>query len=215
MQMKTRILFILLAASSLFACSEEGSGGGDDMHPFFHKTYVRFISPAGTNVIDSLGVLNMKEERYVLFDKSKLMTVTATRMSDGQLLEVNHSAWIWAEPTDNNYLVPDSYVFLPYEETIASLEWVDFNPCNLEKHPYSYDEIYEIRLNSQQLFGSTGSHTLRWYAKVNGRVINAYKCELDGKEVSLDDDPFYNYTSPYRTMVKNKFVTALIDIKCK
>ena len=40
--MKTRILFILLAASSLFACSEEGSEGGDDMHPFFHKTYVRF-----------------------------------------------------------------------------------------------------------------------------------------------------------------------------
>jgi hypothetical protein len=33
--MKTRILFILLAASSLFACSEEGSEGGDDMHPFF------------------------------------------------------------------------------------------------------------------------------------------------------------------------------------
>lgn len=215
MQMKTRILFILLAASSLFACSEEGSGGGDDMHPFFHKTYVRFISPAGTNVIDSLGVLNMKEERYVLFDKSKLMTVTATRMSDGQLLEVNHSAWIWAEPTDNNYLVPDSYVFLPYEETIASLEWVDFNPCNLEKHPYNYDEIYEIRLNSQQLFGSTGSHTLRWYAKVNGRVINAYKCEVDGQEISLDDDPFYNYTSPYWVHHSNKSANALVEITCK
>ena len=215
MQMKTRILFILLVASSLFACSEEGSEGDDDMHPFIHKTYVRFISPAGTNVIDSLGVLNMKEERFVFFDKSELMTVSATRMSDGQLLEVNNSAWIWAEPTDNNYQVPVPDAFFPYEETVAFLEWVDFNPCNLEKHAYSYDEIYEIQLNSQQLFGSTESHTLRWYAKVNGRVINAYKCEVDGQEISLDDDPFYNYTSPYWVHHSNKFADALIEITCK
>lgn len=207
MQMKTKILFSLLVASSLFSCGEEGNESGDGINPFVNQTYIRFVSPVGTNVIDSLGVLNMKERLYVLLEDTDLLTITGTRMSDGQPLEFNANHWLWASEKNDP--------LLKRTETLARLEWLDFNAYYPERHPYEYDEIYEINLSSPELFGKDVTHTLRWYAKVKGKVLNAYKCELDGKEVSLDDDPFYNYTSPYWTMVKNKFVTALIDIKCK
>ena len=194
-----------MVVSSLYSCQNYIENGAI---PFINETYIKFVSPAGTNVIDSLGLFPKEEHGSVLLYNSELLSVSGTRMSDGQPLRFNN-AWVWTGSG-----LSDS--FFPENERIAYLQWADYNPCDLDKHPYDYDEVYEIRLNSQQLFGSTEYHILRWYAKVNGSILNAYKCELDGKEINLDNDPLYNYRSPYWTKEdKEKSVQAFIEIECK
>jgi hypothetical protein len=205
--MRTKILFILVIAFSLFSCSGKGNEGGDGIYPFENKTYLRFVSSAGTNVMDSLGILNMEEKKFMLQENNDLLSVTGTRMSDGEPLRFYGNNWLWASEKEDP--------LFPKTETLARIAWYDFNSFDMERRPYIYDEIYEIKLTSLELFGENVSHTLRWYATVKGKTIYAYKCEVDGKEVSLDNDPFYNYTSPYWTNYKGKDVTALIDIMCK
>ena len=61
--MKSKIFSVILIVSLLFACSNEEVEGEDGLNPFYSETYIRFVSPAGTNVMDSLDMLHMRWNR--------------------------------------------------------------------------------------------------------------------------------------------------------
>lgn len=199
MQVKIKILGIAALLSSFAACSNEG--GGDQTNPSLNNTYIRFVSPSGTNVLDSLGI-TMKEKLRVAVTDNRI-TVTGKRTSDGTPLEFLNE-WEWASPIYEPK-------FKEEKGTVLHLFWVDHKTWNIEKRSNSYDENYAIQLSSPEVFGNNEVHTLNWHVKVKGRTHDAYKCELDGKEVSLSDDPFYNWHVTYDLHQ----VAAEVTIICK
>jgi len=84
MQVKSKILFILLA-SLFIACGDEVGPLGDN-EPLYNHTYLRFVSPTGTNVLDSLCI--MSPEKWVMELGTDLMSISGTQASDGQTLEL-------------------------------------------------------------------------------------------------------------------------------
>ena len=200
MQIKIKILFTTLIISLFLACSNDNET--DSVTPAFHQTYLRFVSPSGTNVLDSLHLLEngltMKEIDDDLF------SVSINRNSDSQSVDNREMRkyLFWASPqTDTNF---------KKEETLVQLDWCDFNIWDMEKHPQNYHEIYKIIMRSPKIFGNKELHSINWYVNVSGRAYDAYKCELDGQEISLENDPFYNS----QVYDGRHFVSAIITIQC-
>jgi hypothetical protein len=197
MQVKNKILFIMLTMLSLIACSSSEDGVG--VTPSFHETYLRFVSPSGTNVLDSLHV--MGENDKIVEIGSDLIAVSGRRASDGEALEMTTELYYGSKQAADEF---------EKDEALVRVWWADFNTWNIEDRPNKYNEIYTVTMTSPKLFGNNESHTLAWYVKVVGRTHDAYKCEVDGQEVSLDNDPFYNkYTYEGRHKVN-----AIITIPC-
>jgi hypothetical protein len=200
MQIKIKILFTTLIMSLFFACSNDNEG--DSVTPAYHQTYLRFVSPSGTNVLDSLHLLENGLTKKVIDDD--LFSVSINRSSDGQSMDSHMSKYLFlASPRTDTIFKKD--------ETLVRLDWNDFNIWDLEKRPQIYHEIYKISMRSPKIFGNKEQHSMNWYANVVGRTYDAYKCELDGQEISLENDPFYNK----RVYDGRHVVSAIITILCE
>lgn len=197
MQVKFKILFIMLTMLSLIACSSNEDSVG--VTPSRNETYLRFVSPSGTNILDSLHV--MGENDKIVEMSSDLISVRGKCASDGSDLEFINELYYGSKRAGDEF---------EREEALVRVRWYDFKIWDIEDRPNKYNEIYTVTMTSPKLFGNNESHTLAWYVKVVGRTHDAYKCEVDGQEVSLDNDPFYNkYTYEGRHNVN-----AIITIPC-
>ena len=76
MQVKYKFLFVLLMVSSFMACDDDKLITGDN-EPLYNHTYLRFVSPTGTNVLDSLSI--MSPEKWVMELGTDLMSISGIR----------------------------------------------------------------------------------------------------------------------------------------
>ncbi|MBR5728876.1 MAG: hypothetical protein IKX61_01525 [Prevotella sp.] len=184
----------------LWACSSE-EVGGDNATPAIGTSYVRFVSSAGTNMLDSLKVID-PEVRLTANFESDLLDVTVIRKSDDEILWLRKNLLYACEQTGLDFKC---------NETIIYLYWTDFMVWDIEKRPWYYKDVYEVQMKSPKIFGNNDVHTIRWYITVTGRVHDAYKCEVDGEEISLEDDPFYKQQFKSGT----HHVAGFVTIHCK
>lgn len=192
-----RLLSIVLIVTAFVACNNYTENG---VTPSYNVTYLRFVSPSGTNVLDSLNVL---EEGIKIQELDpKLITIIGRRISDGKAVDLHKELFHASKQAGSEF---------EREETLIKLEWNDFNIWDVEKRDNQYEEIYEIHLQSSQIFCDNATHHLKWYVNVLGREHNAYKCEVDGQEVSLDNDPLYNL----RTYDARHEVAGFVTFYCK
>ena len=199
MQIK-HFLFLVLMLPILWACSSE-EVGEDNASPAICTSYVRFVSPTGKNILDSLKVLNPNERKTADFD-SNLMEITVIRKSDNEPLWLRKNLFYACEQTGTEF---------EQDETVVGLYWTDFMVMNIEKRPLNYNDVYEVQMKSPKIFGNNDVHTIRWYIAVTGRAHDAYKCEVDGQEVPLTDDPFYK--QQYK--MGHHGVAGFITVYCK
>lgn len=193
---KIKLLSMLLSALLVVSCNNYIEGG---VPPSNNRTVLRFVSASGTNILDSLQVLdNGNTPREV---SAELMSIKGIRTSDNQPLEMQNYLLYSSKPADSAYP----------RETLLDLSWVDFNIAQAEKRPREYTEVYDICLQSRRVFGNDELHRLKWYVSISGYDYNAYKCELDGQEVELTNDPLYNE----HTYNGRHYVNAMLTIKCK
>ena len=198
---KTKVvLWTIILLPFLISCSSE-EVGEDNASPAICTSYVRFVSPTGKNILDSLKVLNPYERKTADFD-SDLMDITVIRKSDNESLWLRKNLFYACEQTGTEY---------EQEETVVELYWTDFMVMNIEKRPLNYNDVYEVQMKSPKIFGNNNVHTMRWYIAVTGRAHDAYKCEVDGQEVPLTDDPFYKQ----QFKMGHHGVAGLITVYCK
>ena len=198
---KTKVvLWTIILLPFLISCSSE-EVGEDNMTPAIGRTYVRFVSPTGKNILDSLKVLNPDERKTADFD-SNLMEITVIRKSDNEPLWLRKNLFYACEQTGTEY---------EQDETVVELYWTDFMVMNIEKRPLNYNDVYEVQMKSPKIFGNNNVHTMRWYIAVTGRAHDAYKCEVDGQEVPLTDDPFYKQ----QFKMGHHGVAGFITVHCK
>ena len=198
---KTKVvLWTIILLPFLISCSSE-EVGEDNMTPAIGRTYVRFVSPTGKNILDSLKVLNPDERKTADFD-SNLMEITVIRKSDNEQLWLRKNLLYACEQTGTAF---------NQNETVVELYWTDFMVMNIESRPMKYNDVYEVQMKSPKIFGNNDVHAIRWYIAVTGRAYDAYKCEVDGEEISLEDDPFYKQQFKSGT----HHVAGLVTVHCK
>jgi hypothetical protein len=199
MKLKT-LLGISLIMPLLLSCNNEIE---NQPAPAQCHTYVRFVSPSGTNVLDSLNVMPKNEGIQLDSATTQLMTINVNRSSDNVALTLIGKHWLFTST--------ESDVNLPKDETILELVWHDFKASDTENRARKYDEVYEARMKSPKIFGDDQTHTLRWYARISGTTYDAYKCEIDGREAELANDPFYKE----QTKMGVHGACAFINFPCK
>ena len=194
------VLWTIILFPFLISCSSE-EVGEDNASPAIGTSYVRFVSPTGKNILDSLNVLNPYERKTVDFD-SDLMDITVIRKSDNEPLWLRKNLFYACEQTGTEF---------EQDETVVELYWTDFMVMNIEKRPLNYNDVYEVQMKSPKIFGNNNVHTIKWYISVTGRAHDAYKCEVDGQEVPLTDDPFYKQ----QFKMGHHGVAGFITVYCK
>jgi hypothetical protein len=197
MQVKSKFVFFVLG-SVFIACGDEVGPLGDN-EPLYNHTYLRFVSPTGTNVLDSLCI--MSPEKWVMELGTDLMSISGTQASDGQTLELTPELFYGSKRAGDEF---------DEKGPLVHVWWYDFYFCK-EKRPKKYHETYTVTMTSPKVFGDGVSHTLTWYVNVSGRAVDAYKCEVDGHEVSLANDPLYIMDS----YEGRHFVSAIVTVPCK
>lgn len=165
--------------------------------PATHSTFLRFVSPSGTNILDSLGVFEKTDSSFLRSANPELITANCIRNYDAKTLYINKSL---VNVTDK--FGPE---YQP-EGVLLCLEWGDFNLPDEGKK----EVIYDFQLQSPRIFGNDEVHRLTWYVHDLGWDYDAYKCEFDGQEVNLDNDPFYNET----TKKGYHKIDAILTITC-
>lgn len=182
---------ILIFVCTFFSCNNYND---DSKAPVLHETYLRFVSPKGTNVLDSIKVL--EKGKYIEEVNSNIISIKGKRLSRNTSLENFKKSWLYNSVIEN--------------ETTLVLEWIDWDIIDAENRQKRYEEIYEIKMKSRKIFGNDDIHTLKWYLDVNNGSYDAYKCEFDGQTLELDNDKYHKET--FNTQ-KHK-TTALITIYC-
>ena len=129
MQIKHFWLLVLMLPI-LWACSSE-EVGEDNMTPAIGTSYVRFVSPTGKNILDSLKVLNPDERKTADFD-SNLVDITVIRKSDNEPLWLRKNLFYACKQTGTEF---------EQDETVIELYWTDFMVMNIESRPMKYNDV--------------------------------------------------------------------------
>ena len=195
-----KLMCVGLIMPLLLSCSNENE---EEMAVPSCHTFVRFVSSSGTNVLDSLNVLSKNEGILLDSATTRLMTINVNRLSDNRSLTLIGKHWLFTSKKSD--------VNLPKDETILELVWNDFKATDTDNRAKRYDEVYEAKMKGPELFGDDQTHTLRWYAHISGKTFDAYKCEVDGKEVELANDPYYKQ----QTRMGVHGACAFINFPCK
>ncbi len=182
-------MLVLSIMPTFTSCDKVENDGPFGISPF--TLFVRFESPNGTNILDSLNIIGdvNKDERILNIDNGEI-DVKCYRVSDNKLLETISELWIRANESWNSKDNPDYH----YEKlgTMLRTSFVDADIWNEGKGSTKHDESYVVNMKSHKIFGNDKTHTIKWYIHIYGRgYYEAYKCEVDGKQVSLDNDPLY------------------------
>lgn len=175
----TKLLLAILLLPTIAACGNDN--GGDDasvISPF--KIIVKFESPIGTNILDSLNIAEQEVSGHSIDD----LTFEWTNKNN----DLRES---WSQPSLSFGITKNRFASLnpsfPYEnkaERVFSAQFTDISIWDTPNNKYPQrDEEYTVTLKSKKIFGNNIHHTLKFYVHIKGKAIyDTYKCEVDGKE---------------------------------
>jgi hypothetical protein len=155
--------------------------------------FVRFVSPSGTNVLDSLNVLEGSD--MVKIKDSLIIDASAYRASNGKDYDSFTNMFI----RDNN-----DYFNYGTDETFFYESFTEFT------HGKGVDYCV-LQMKSNKLFGNDNVHTIKlYYTMLVDSVFTAYKCEVDGEVYPMWNDPLYQ-----SSLDKLDFFATMITIYLK
>lgn len=184
-----KLLLAIALLPIITACDNENV---ESMVIASFNIYVKFESPSGTNVLDSLNVKPTMPSDYRRY---RLDDLTFDWKNKEDNLRENWKApglgWYNAEMQESsnpNFTFNGVGMVLRAYFTDISI-WSNDN----DKYP-ARDEEYTIFIKSKKIFGNETPHTIKYYVHIRGKAqFYAYKCEVDGK-----DYPFMGlYTMVY------------------
>ena len=193
--MRKITIYMLLSLFCMMSCSKEHIE--DSIPPPHNELFIRFVSPVGTNILDSLGVGG---ELYTQAERNDIQ-VECINAWDNEVMSLHPLAWCTIPPgyywkgktKEDNTEMP-----CMTEGTVIYISWTDFNLIGNEKRPANYTATYVVTIKSPEIFGNDEIHTVKWDVKVNGNTFDANNvCEIDGNEYSLVGDALYDYWSIY------------------
>lgn len=153
--------------------------------------YVKFVSPVGTNVVDSLGFLkNTEREEPFNPATDENIRVTCVRDSDGKPLN------FWEPYWTHYFLVEEDWAHDNElkDGTLMRLFWSDdLIECPENAPSESYDQSYTVSFRSKKIFGDDNEHFIKWYVHVTGNRYVSYKCEIDGEEYAYKESSRYQH----------------------
>ncbi len=194
---------------TIAACDND-NGEKDAMFIGPFEFMVKFESPLGTNILDSLQVPHMRN------------SVRSNHLDDLTLEWSNKN---------NNLNQPWRIPYLAWAHTTE--EWASFNPyfsfkgvgsildvgltdlsiwdTPNNKYP-KRDEEYTISITSKKIFGDETPHYIKFYMHIKGKAAyDTYKCEVDGKEQPL----VWRDYNPDNPPKERQLIGAFIVIKTK
>lgn len=185
---KIYFMFIVSLLTSLFcSCDKSDDEQSTNFCPF--ETYVRFISPLGNNIADSLN-LCIGEFCDLKGGVNEDMCVDVIRESDNKrLIESIYDKVGWVK-ADVEHSTANIFPCLGYGKvnTILGIRYLDHHVWQDNDKIKDFDDVYRIDMTSQVLFGDSEVHALRLFVHIYGcGDFKIYKCEYDGKDVTTPE----------------------------
>lgn len=177
---KTLPILVSVVIMTFISCTEsEGPFGISDFHLF-----VRFQNADGRNLADSANVLGNDDIARLKADTVKDLHLRIERMNSGRKpVELGMVDWIKTKSSMNSSDLPN----VDYGKMGTMLEIQFFDRSIWDKNDIR-NEVYLLTFNSDKLFGNDENHTIKFYIHIYGRgQYRTYRCEVDGKEVPIDD----------------------------
>ncbi len=185
----TKLLLAIMLLPTIVSCDED-NGGSDAMHIDSFVVLVKFESPIGTNILDSLNVQPTQDSTTNNLDG---LNVT-WKNKNNNLRDPN---W-WGKPvlswqhfTDSTYSHNPNFSY----KGLGTVLYMCLTDRNVSDSDYpKADEEYTITLKSKKIFGNDSPHTIKYYVHINGGGCGYYtkKCEVDGQN--------YPIIGPYTTL---------------
>jgi hypothetical protein len=147
--------------------------------PIDMNFFVRFVSPSGTNVLDSLNVLEGSD--MVKIKDSLIIDASAYRASNGKDYDCFTNMFIRDNNDYFNYGTDETFFYESFTEfTRPKIDWS------------GAADYCVLQMKSNKLFGNDNVHTIKlYYTMLVDSVFTAYKCEVDGEVYPMWDDPLY------------------------
>jgi hypothetical protein len=185
--------FVILSSCGDKEEEEEYIEGG--IFPIDINIFVRFVSPSGTNVLDSLNVLDGSD--MVKIKDSQIIDASAYRASNGKDYDSFTNMFI----RDNN-----DYFNYGTDETFFYESFTEFT------HAKMAADYCVLQMKSNKLFGNDNVHTIKLYYTllVDNSIFTAYKCVVDGEVYPMWDDSLYQ-----SSLDKLDFFATMITIYLK
>ena len=181
-------LLVIMLLLTIASCDKDNNGS-DAMHVDNFEIIVKFESPIGTNILDSLGVQHMNNSirGYNLGD-----------LNINWKNKENNLNYHWSEPylawvkTEDWFDSKNPNFSFKGIGTVLYMSLTDFNVSDSD-YPKA-DEEYTITLTNKKIFGNDSPHTIKYYVHINGGGCgyDTKKCEVDGKD--------YPIIGPYTTL---------------
>lgn len=176
-----KLLFAIMLLPILTAC-EKNTGGSDAVFIANFNFKVKFESPIGTNVLDSLQIQPMQDNDYDnhLDDLTVVYSNKNNDLKHWGDLDLRYcdtEGWGGLNP---NF----SFVGVG---TVLHIGFVDISIYDTPNHKYpKRDEEYTVSLTSKKIYGDEKIHTIKFYVHIKGKAVyHTYKCEVDGKEQQI------------------------------
>jgi hypothetical protein len=188
------VIFFPVVISSCGDKEEEEEYIEGGILPIDINFFVRFVSPSGTNVLDSLNVLEGSD--MVKIKDSLIIDASAYRASNGKDYDSFTNMFI----RDNN-----DYFNYGTDETFFYESFTEFT------HAKMAADYCVLQMKSNKLFGNDNVHTIKlYYTMLVDSVFTAYKCEVDGEVYPMWNDPLYQ-----SSLDKLDFFATMITIYLK
>ena len=161
---------LCLCLATCYSCSYEEPIGPHVIVPF--DVTVRFESAIGTNIADSLSVIDItKPETWNA--KKEDIQVRVYRGSDHKSLEVFEKRWGYTKDPTTTSFPAGTYL------TVLATDMQIFEGGLWGEQTYTFE------FKSRKLFGNDDVHTVKWFIHGMGRVVyKVYKCEIDGRRAN-------------------------------
>ena len=181
-----KLLLAIMLLPTIVACDKENNGN-DAMHVDSFTILVKFESPIGTNMLDSLNIQPTMGESYHLEGLNLNWKNKENNLN--QHWSKPSLAWFKTEEWFGSNNPNFSFKGLG---TVLKIGLCDINISDSD-FPKA-DEEYTITLNSKKIFGNDSTHTIKYYVHINGggSGYDTKKCEVDGKD--------YPIIGPYTTL---------------
>jgi hypothetical protein len=189
------VIFFPVVISSCGDKEEEEEYIEGGILPIDINFFVRFVSPSGTNVLDSLNVLEGSD--MVKIKDSLIIDASAYRASNGKDYDSFTNMFI----RDNN-----DYFNYGTDETFFYESFTEFT------HAKMAADYCVLQMKSNKLFGNDNVHTIKLYYTllVDNSIFTAYKCVVDGEVYPMWDDSLYQ-----SSLDKLDFFATMITIYLK
>lgn len=179
-------LFVLV--TFLTGCGDNEIGN-DATNPFQASTYIRILSPNGTNVLDDISIFPKETTHgFMVVPKDDVLNISVSKENSENVIKTWGAEYhlVTSEWAEYNMLN------LSKDETILYVTWSDFDFTNNESewNRSTYDDAYVVKLKSQKIFNDDNERTIKmfYHVKRGEHFIRVYKCEVDGVEHSLEND---------------------------